>query len=79
MESPSGGGTPSASAAFIKGNVSLHGAGLSEKGRAAVIRVLGEIEPVDEDDLSLFSEEDFALFVRSGLGASCVLPAMASH
>jgi hypothetical protein len=79
IESSSGGGTLSASSAFIKEHVSLHGAGLSEKFRTAVIRVLGKIEPEDEDDLGLISEEDFALFMRSGLGASCILPAIASH
>jgi hypothetical protein len=61
--------------------MSLHGAGLSAKVRTAVIRVLGKIEPEDEDDLGLglIGEGDFALLMRSGLGASCILPSIATH
>jgi hypothetical protein len=79
MESSSSGGTLSTSFAFIKEQMLLHGAGLSAKVRTAVIRVLGKIEPEDEDDLGLIGEDDFALLMRSGLGASCILPAIASH
>jgi hypothetical protein len=69
MGSSSGGDELSASSAFIKEHVSLHGAGLSEKVRAAATRVLGKIEPEDEGDFGLISEEDFALFVRSAVGS----------
>ena len=79
MESSSSGGTLSTPSAFIKEHTSLHGAGLSENVRTAVNRVLGKIEPEDEDDLGLVGEDDFALLMRSGLGASCILPAIASH
>jgi hypothetical protein len=79
MESSSSGGALSTSSAFIKEHVPLHGAGLSAKVRTAAIRALGEIEPEDEDDLGLIGEDDFESLVRSGLGASCILPATASH
>ena len=80
MESSSSGSTLSTSTAFIiKEHVSLHGAGLSAKVRTAVIRVLCTIGPEDEDDLGLIGEDDFALLLRSELGACCMLPAVASH
>ena len=79
MESSSSGSRLSASAAFIQEHMSLHGAGLSVKVRTAVIRVLGAIKPEDEDDLGLIGEDDFALLLRSELGACCALPAIASH
>ena len=79
MESSSSGSRLSASAAFIQEHMSLHGAGLSVKVRTAVIRVLGAIKPEDEDDLGLIGEADFELILKSGLGAFCILPAIASH
>ena len=79
MESSSSGSTLSASAAFIQEHMSLHGAGLSVKVRTAVIRVLGAIGPEDEDDLGLIGEADFELLLKAGLGAFCILPAIASH
>ena len=79
MESSSSGSTLSASAAFIEEHMSLHGAGLSVKVRTAVIRVLGAIGPEDEDDLGLIGEADFELLLKAGLGAFCILPAIASH
>ena len=59
--------------------MSLHGAGLSVKVRTTVIRVLGAIGPEDEDDLGLIGEADFELLLKAGLGAFCILPAIASH
>ena len=72
MESSSCGGIPTKSFVFIAEHMLLHGAGMDDKAFTTVRQGLSKIQPVDESQLFLLTDEDFAFFVSSGIGASSI-------
>ena len=72
MESSSHGGIHTKSSVFIAEHMLQHGAAMDENAFTTVRQGLSKIQPVDESQLFLLTDEDFGFFVSSGIGASFI-------